>query len=100
MRFQEIARGIGLRDFERQVNLGDNDRWIGRVDFVDRSRGIVIEVDSALYHGSLTDQRTDEARHHALGKAGLVVHSIDGNDLFHRRPQVEQILRKLIQLAA
>jgi len=99
-RFQEIARSMALTEFERQVDLGGDSRWIGRVDFVDRRRGVVVEVDSALYHGSLTDQRADEARHRLLAQAGFVVVSVDGNDLFHRRAKVENLLRPFRQLAA
>ena len=99
-RFQEIARGVGLWDFERQIHLGDGESWIGRVDFVDSKRGLVIEVDCAMYHGSITDRRSDELRQRRLEAAGMVVRRVDDTDLFHRRPMVEQLLRDLARRAA
>ncbi len=99
-RFQEIAKGLALVNFERQVDLGDDGRWIGRVDFIDRRRGLVVEIDSALYHGSLTDSRADDIRHRSLNEMGLVVLGIDADDLYHRRSKVEQMLRPYRELAA
>ena len=36
-RFETILADAGDAPFERQVDLGDDDGWIGRVDFVDRN---------------------------------------------------------------
>ena len=83
-RFQELARRAGFRSFDRQVDIGDEGGWIGRVDFVDRRRGLVVEVDSARYHGSLTDRRRDDARHAALRAAGFSVETFTDHELFHQ----------------
>ncbi|MDG2026476.1 MAG: type IV toxin-antitoxin system AbiEi family antitoxin domain-containing protein [Acidimicrobiales bacterium] len=74
-RFAELTATWGYR-FERQVDIGGEDAWIGRVDFVDTARGIVVEVDPSLHHSSLTDRRNDEARHGSLRAAGLTVVSV------------------------
>lgn len=98
-RFQEIARSVGMWAFERQAEVGDS-AWIGRVDFIDRTRRLVVEIDSALFHGSITDRRRDEVRYERLRAAGFTVLAIDSDDLFHRRSHVEQLLRALLREAA
>lgn len=95
-RFQEIARAVGLNGFERQVNVGDDAGWVGRVDFIDRRRRLIIEVGCALFHGSLTDRRADGIRFERLRAAGFAVETFDANDLFHRRADVERRLRSLV----
>ncbi len=58
-RFIELTRRHGLREPERQVDLGDADGWIGRVDFLFRGARLVVEVDGAEYHDGLVDRRVD-----------------------------------------
>ena len=94
-RFQEIARSAGLRGFERQVDVGDDTGWVGRVDFVDRARRLVVEVGCGLFHGSLTDRRADRVRFERLRGAGFRVETFHADDLFHRRDDVERRLRTL-----
>ena len=94
-RFQEIARSAGLRGFERQVDVGDDTGWVGRVDFVDRAQRLVVEVGCGLFHGSLTDRRADRVRFERLRGAGFRVETFHADDLFHRRDDVERRLRTL-----
>lgn len=92
-RFEEIARLAGLRQLERQVDVGGDDGWIGRVDFIDRRRRLVIEVGDALFHGSLTDRRHDEARWSRLEAAGYAVETVDAFEVFHRADTLVARLR-------
>lgn len=94
-RFQEFARRCGLRSFVRQRDMGDDEAWIGRVDFIDAERQLVVEVVDALFHGSLTDQRHDQERWQRLARSGLRVEVVDGFDLFHRPELVVARLRCL-----
>ena len=94
-RFQELAAQCGLRRFERQRDMGDDDGWIGRVDFVDTERRLVVEVLDALFHGSLTDQHNDRKRWDRLAAAGVAVEVVDGFDLFHRPERVRTRLQRL-----
>lgn len=71
------ARAIRLLDqagipTRRQVDLGGDD-WIGRVDLLVAGTNVVIEVDSARFHSSLSDRRRDADRDEALAAMGLVV---------------------------
>jgi very-short-patch-repair endonuclease len=90
-RFHELARPVGFR-FERQRNLCDMGEWLGRVDFVDERRLLVAEVDSALYHEALIDQRKDAVRQAALEAAGYAVHRFTDHQLFYER---EATVRRL-----
>jgi very-short-patch-repair endonuclease len=69
-RFQEIARGFGFSRFRRQVDLGDELDWVGRVDFVDDVDRLVIEIQSEAFHAALSYRRDDSdrrAKHQAAG---------------------------------
>ncbi len=83
-RFQELARAVGLV-IERQRNLCGMGEWLGRVDFVNEKLMLVIEVDSALYHDALIDQRADTARRAALEAAGYRVRSFTDHEIFYDR---------------
>ncbi|MFT5203862.1 MAG: very-short-patch-repair endonuclease [Candidatus Aldehydirespiratoraceae bacterium] len=93
-RFRALAASWGFRSFEQQADIGDEDRWIGRVDFVDLGAGIVVEVDPAPFHSSLLDMEHDRKRRQALELAGLTVISVSERDLFYRP---RGLRRKLIR---
>jgi very-short-patch-repair endonuclease len=93
-RFQELARAVGFR-FERQRNLCDMGEWLGRVDFLDEGRMLVVEVDSALYHDALIDQRADAVRQAALEAAGYRVRRFTDHEVFYERERTLQRLRTL-----
>ena len=90
-RLEELARAVGL-SLERQRDLAAMGEWLGRVDFVDEKRKVVIEVDSALYHDALIDREADAARRAALEAAGYRVHSFTDHEIFADR---EGTLRRL-----
>ncbi|HVM02552.1 MAG TPA: DUF559 domain-containing protein [Acidimicrobiales bacterium] len=70
-RFDRILAEGGEPPLDRQVDVGGHE-WIGRVDFVDRSLRIIVEVDSDLHHTSLLDRAADARRDEALRRAGWV----------------------------
>lgn len=72
-RFQEILAKAGERPLRRQVHLGDQANWIGRIDFADEELPFSVEVQSELFHGSVSDRRRDKARIQALRDGGHVV---------------------------
>ncbi len=86
-RFAEIIRRAGLPAMVRQTDLGDDERWSGRVDFLERALAFVVEVDSERYHAALVDQRDDQARQLRLEAAGFTVVRVADVDVWHR-PQV------------
>jgi very-short-patch-repair endonuclease len=92
-RLIELARRYGLPEPERQVDLGDNDGWIGRVDFLFRGARIVVEVDGAEFHDGLVDQRRDEARDTRLEAAGWYVMRFRWDDVANRPQAVAHAIR-------
>jgi very-short-patch-repair endonuclease len=91
-RFRELAVSWGYRSFEQQRDLGDENRWIGRVDFVDMQAGIVVEVDPAPFHTSLLDVAHDSERREQLRAAGLQVISVTERELFHAPAELRRLL--------
>ncbi len=93
-RFRELAAAWGFHGFDLQADIGNEDRWIGRVDFIDAAAGIVVEVDPAPFHSSLLDVAHDEARRASLRAAGLFVISVTERDLFHSPQDLRLALRR------
>ena len=60
-RFVELVHRFRLERPDRQVDLGDADSWIGRVDFVWRQQRLVVEVDGSLHHDGFLDRQADRA---------------------------------------
>ncbi len=73
-----------LFGFERQVDLGDDLRWIGRVDFFHRSLKVVIEVQSDRHHLALSDVVADTARRQALEAAGFEVVEVWESEIWYK----------------
>lgn len=69
---------------ERQVDTGDDDRWIGRVDFRHPTLPFVLEIQSELHHSALVDKVADEARIKALEAAGYVVCEVTDDTVWSR----------------
>jgi very-short-patch-repair endonuclease len=90
-RFHAVAKEAGL-ELVRQRDVGGDD-WIGRVDFLDPARRLVVEVDSDLHHTSLLDEEADAQRDAAMAQAGYTVVRIDEGDLWHRP---DDVVRRLL----
>jgi very-short-patch-repair endonuclease len=99
-RFVELLRGHGLPSAERQVDLGDPDQWIGRVDFRFPGTNLVVEVDGAEHHRSLSDRRNDHRRQAALEAAGFRVLRFGWADVTERPVVVARTLRDVLRPAA
>lgn len=91
-RFESIVKGAGLHTFVRQRDVG-GDQWIGRVDYLDPDRRLIVEIDSDLYHGTLTDGLADAERDAALAGAGYEVVRVGEHELWHRP---EEVVRRLL----
>lgn len=64
-RFEEILDRYGAPGLARQVVVGE-DEPIGRCDFADTDRPMVVEVNSEAFHSTLSDQEDDERRYDKL----------------------------------
>jgi len=96
-RFVDLVRDFGLPEPRRQVDLGDADRWIGRVDFAWADAGLIVEVDGHRYHSARLDTAADAARDGAFDAAGWRVERLTWHDVTVRRSEVAARLRELLR---
>ena len=98
-RFAWILEAAGLPTMRRQVDLGDEGSWAGRVDFLSHDVPLVVEVDSERYHSALTDREADVARQQRLEAAGFVVCRFTDTEVWrHPARVVEQVRRQRTRL--
>ncbi len=95
-RFQQILARAGRAPMRRQVDVGD-DRWIGRVDFRDDLRPLVVEIQSERFHTSLSDVASDTERFARFDTAGLETLPVTEEEVWHRPAEV---LRKVDEARA
>ena len=68
----------------RQVDTGDEEGWIGRVDLRDPELPLIVEVQSERFHSSQIDHQLDARRIERLERAGLVVVQVTDIQAWHR----------------
>jgi hypothetical protein len=93
-RFASIITQAGLPEMRRQVDSGDDERWVGRVDFRDVDRPLIVEIQSETFHSALIDRVEDEARLAALRAAGFEVVEITEEQVWHRPREVVRTMRE------
>jgi very-short-patch-repair endonuclease len=67
----------------RQVNLGDDEAWLGRIDLRVVDEPVLVEVDSAEHHSSKSDEERDARRDAAMARICLHVVRINEEEAFH-----------------
>lgn len=92
-RLNDITEANGLR-FRRQVNIGDDEVWTGRVDFLAEDCPLIVEVLSERYHTSLTDREADEARRLRHTDMGFVVVEVWDHEIFYTPRLVVERIRQ------
>jgi very-short-patch-repair endonuclease len=90
-RLQALAKRAGI-ELVPQRDVGGHD-WVGRADYLDRDRRLIVEVDSDLHHTSLLDEESDAQRDEAMKGAGYAVVRINEHDLWHRP---DEVVRRLL----
>jgi very-short-patch-repair endonuclease len=93
-RFVQLVHRYRLGRPERQVDLGDADQWIGRVDFLWREERVVVEVDGAIHHDGFLDRRADEERDARLTAAGWTVLRFRWRDVVDTPAAVAHSIRR------
>jgi very-short-patch-repair endonuclease len=91
-RFHEILARHNRPDMRRQVDCGDDERWIGRVDFKAVDCPLVAEVQSERFHRGLLPEEDDRRRLADLRAAGFVVVEVVDEWLFHDVPRVLEVV--------
>jgi hypothetical protein len=92
-RFIALVERYGLPRPVRQVDLGDSDQWIGRVDFVWRAARLVVEVDGAEAHDGYLDRQRDAERDARLTASGWTVLRFRWADVVGSPAEVAATLR-------
>jgi very-short-patch-repair endonuclease len=80
-RVERLARDVDV-ELRRQVDVGDGENWIGRVDFEIVGTTDVIEVLSERYHSSHLDRRTDADRFAQLEASGRRLLTVWDHDVW------------------
>jgi very-short-patch-repair endonuclease len=93
-RVVQICRTFGLPAMRRQVNVGDSEGWIGRVDFVADDLPFILEVQSDRFHASDIDRQFDADRIRRLTDAGFVVAEVTETQVWHHAEEVAAIIRE------
>ena len=96
-RFASLLERAGEPAMRRQVDSG-GDRWVGRVDFRDPHRPLIVEVQSATYHSALVDQRRDADRLAALRAAGFEVVEVTDEQIWYHPAEVVEAVRSARRL--
>jgi hypothetical protein len=99
-RFIDLAVAAGFDRPVRQLNLGDDAGFIGRVDFAWPSARLIVEVDGRRWHGAKLDRDADEQRHNRLTAAGWHVLRISWDQLTRRPHEVVALLSAFLNRAA
>jgi hypothetical protein len=92
LRYEDILQRHGLPKMDAQVHLYDERGWIGCVDYVGRETPLVVFVDGAAWHTSITDQRHDDLQTRRIQAIGYdVVRVSDGEILFDEAALVRRL---------
>lgn len=98
-RFLEVVARYRLPRPETQAWFRVEGRTIGRVDFVYRDEGIVIEVSGRRGHSSPAERAKDAQRRNELQALGLVVLEFTWDDVTRRPDHVARTVREALDRA-
>lgn len=93
-RVMTILQQGGISGFEPQRQLGDDTRWLARVDLVHPQLGLVLQVNSSRFHTALLDRAHDQAQNDALRAAGFEVLVLDEDDVWYRPAELLATVRR------
>jgi very-short-patch-repair endonuclease len=98
-RFLALVVAAGLPEPRRQVQIGDEQSWMGRVDFAYPEARLVIELDGRRHHTGMLDRDADRARDNRLAAAGWRVVRFTWSDLTTHGDRVVALVRDLLALS-
>jgi hypothetical protein len=98
--FRDVVRAAGIEDPVRQLDLGNEEDWIGRVDFTFRRQRVIVEVDGRIGHFGELDRKRHKVRDKALEDAGWTVLHFTWEDVVARPRWVVRQLQAELSKAA
>jgi len=97
-RLLRLLRDAGLPAPAREIDVGDSDRWIGRVELVYREARLLIEGDSRLHHSQLLDQASDNERDNRFGSRGWRVLRFGWKQITEHPDEVAALVRAALSV--
>lgn len=94
LRVEELLGLAGLRSMRRQLEIGDDEGFIARVDFGDPELRLVVEVDSDRFHRGLLDRQLDAAKTARLEGCGWSVIRISEREVWYESSSLVTRLRR------
>jgi hypothetical protein len=70
-RFVQLIKDAGMPEPRSEVNVGNANRWLGRVDCLDPELPLIAEIDSDRYHVAPLDSESDARRDIDMGDSGF-----------------------------
>ena len=95
----ELIRHAALPTPAREIDVGDADGWVGRVELVYREAKVLIEVDSRLHHTALDDYEGDRARDNRLVPEGFRVLRFTSDQITNHPDVIVATLRRALRPA-
>lgn len=92
-RFCDIVTGAGFPRPISQVNVGTDEAWFGRCDFLDPELPLIGEVDSDVFHTAPLDVASDKARDAEATRGGFVVVRVKEHEVWYDK---DEVIRKWI----
>jgi very-short-patch-repair endonuclease len=99
-RLNDLLAADGQEPLRRQVDVGSDRRWLGRIDLRDTRLPLVVEVQSSLFHGSVLDQARDAERSADLRSAGFEVLELWEHQVWRSPGEAVRAVREARQAAA
>jgi hypothetical protein len=97
----DLLVGAGLPEPERQLSLGDEDSFIGRVDLGYRRYKLLLEVDGGPWHTSVSARAHDRERRNRLTALGFRILNFDEEDIrVHTTRTVRRVRTALAEARA
>lgn len=95
-RFVALVAEFGLPEPKRQVQVGSDGTWIGRIDFLFDAQRLVVETDGRRYHSGRIATQQDHRRDLELLAAGWQILRIDWWQLENDRHDVARLLQQIL----
>lgn len=92
-RFNRLLRKAGLPLPQRQVEIHDGGRFVGRVDFAYPDVKILIEADGYLWHSGRQAWQSDGTKGNVFGLQGWLILRFTTEDLKERPDEVIETVR-------
>jgi hypothetical protein len=93
-RFISIIKEAGMPEPRSEVNVGDDVKWLGRVDCLDPELPLIAEIDSSRFHIAPLDAQADDKRDDEMTRAGFEVERFSEHQVWYEKSVVIERWRR------